>query len=144
MGARYARDNIVVVRPRLFGVEVDFAVGHPAYSILQYQWQVFVLSPIFSERLFEANGVPAPALESCISQLNSLLRLAGQEASLATLDLQSKSEIISGQPLEYRSPGSFEGTIFAGCRHILTADDQEHLRHYNQRPSMFPFFDNIR
>jgi hypothetical protein len=48
-------------------------------------------------------------------------------------------EIISGQPLEYQNAGSFEGTIFGGRRHMLTADDQELLRNYNRTPSMIPF-----
>jgi hypothetical protein len=55
MGARYGGDNIVVVRPKLFGLEADFAVGHPAYSIGMYQWQLFVwlhfLRNIHSEKM---------------------------------------------------------------------------------------------
>jgi hypothetical protein len=139
MGARYGGDNIVVARPKLFGLEADFAVGHPVYSILTYQWQFFVLAPLFAEPLSGKDHVPVPALERCISQLRLLLDSTTKEAGFAGLELRSHSEIISGQPLEYQNAGSFEGTIFVGRRHMLTADDQELLRNYNRTPAMIPF-----
>jgi hypothetical protein len=82
--------------------------------------------------------VPVPALEKCLSRLRLLLDSATRQAESASLELQSQ-EIISGQPREYQNPGSFDGTIFAGRRHMLTAADQEHMRNYHRKPSFIPF-----
>jgi hypothetical protein len=137
MGAMWSQ-NVVVARPRLFGLEADFAVGSPAYSIAQYRWRFFILSPLFADALFTENA-PVIALANRINQIESLLKASAKEPVLANSKLLSDSEIICGKPLPFTNPGYYEGTIFAGRRDTLAAEDQENLRKYNQTPWGIPF-----